>query len=260
MPNHIAQPGHRRAVQRLHLEGQPQECARRNQRHGVDRKPGQAQGCLGGGGFGSATASICPLCVCHNCSFRPAAPFGLPVCHAAAAATFSVARLAACLPCTQPSVVALAPTVPHCCRRSPAREKGCFYVFLIWESSCFCAMCCRDLLRRAKVGQPFRLPAFSAIKRERGWGKSPWPGILTAQVGRAVLCAPRRGRVGLRRCAALRGLRALPASRSAFQSGVLSIGARIGSRWLPGPQALLHQLFGNLHRVQGGAFEELIAG
>ena len=35
--------GHRRAVERLHLEGQPEEGAGRDQRHGVHRQAGQAQ-------------------------------------------------------------------------------------------------------------------------------------------------------------------------------------------------------------------------
>ena len=169
--------GHRRAVERLHLEGQPEKGARRNQRHGVDRSGRSGPGLLWWWRvWRRHRLLICCFCVCHKCSFRPAAPFGSPVCHAAAAATFSVARLAACLPCTQPSVVALAPTVPHCCRRSPAREKGCFYVFLIWESSCFCAMCCRDLLRRAKVGQPSSAARVQRHKaRTRLAGSLPGP-------------------------------------------------------------------------------------
>ena len=50
MPNHMAQPASGRAVQGLLLEGEPEECSGRDQRHGVDRQPGQAQGCFGGGG------------------------------------------------------------------------------------------------------------------------------------------------------------------------------------------------------------------
>ena len=52
--------GHRRAVERLDLVGQPEEGAGRDQRHGVDREPGQAQGgatcALSGGGRCCASA------------------------------------------------------------------------------------------------------------------------------------------------------------------------------------------------------------
>ena len=55
---------HGRAVERLHLERQPQECSRRDQRHRVHREAGEAQCCFGGGGFVS-TARFC-ICGRHG--------------------------------------------------------------------------------------------------------------------------------------------------------------------------------------------------